>query len=166
MATNTFSFFLILPVCTSLTLTPYGIPWSRFLRISPELFLFGVRVISHGFKRIGFNLAHTVGCHTYNVRHSITSSRRNQKTLFPKWLLFKFVEEVGRIWLERTAPFGFVDQIMTLSMVRVVTKNMLCSFPFSFNKELFLIVVSAHVCGSSWFTQVVLFHCDNEWCTF
>lgn len=29
-------------------------------------------------------------------------------------------------------------------------------------KELFPIVVAAHVWGSSWFRQVVLFHCDNE----
>jgi len=29
-------------------------------------------------------------------------------------------------------------------------------------KELFPIVVAAHVWGSSWFKQVVLFHCDNE----
>ena len=29
-------------------------------------------------------------------------------------------------------------------------------------KELFPIVVAAHVWGSSWFRQVMLFHCDNE----
>ena len=29
-------------------------------------------------------------------------------------------------------------------------------------KELFPIVVAVHVWGSSWFKQVVLFHCDNE----
>ena len=29
-------------------------------------------------------------------------------------------------------------------------------------KELFPIVVALHVWGSSWFKQVVLFHCDNE----
>ena len=29
-------------------------------------------------------------------------------------------------------------------------------------KELFPIVVSAHIWGPSWFRQVVLFHCDNE----
>ena len=29
-------------------------------------------------------------------------------------------------------------------------------------KELFPIVIAAHVWGSSWFKQVVLFHCDNE----
>ena len=29
-------------------------------------------------------------------------------------------------------------------------------------KELFPIVVAAHVWGLSWFRQVVLFHCDNE----
>lgn len=29
-------------------------------------------------------------------------------------------------------------------------------------KELFPLVVAAHMWGLSWFSQVVLFHCDNE----
>ena len=66
-------------------------------------------MISHGFKRIGFNLGHTIAFkiayHTYNLRqdelNDVTLLRQavlygsNRKIMFPKWWLFKFVREVN-----------------------------------------------------------------------